>query len=277
MKLLSVCTRLTGILLLFAALSSCHSARQASAPFVGYIEGVRVVKPTEIKQPSNFIGPDILEETQIVEVKQLVETNVEKGGKMTYMAPTWATKKAESGIEVYAASEVLQQAIALKQYAIENGYDTGYAFLVNISLKSGKKRFYVVNLETMSIDNSGLVAHGRGDERFTFDKYFSNTPGSNCTSLGRYKIGKSYEGQFGLAYKLHGLDSTNNNAFKRFVVLHAMGCISYEETKLPICQSEGCPAVAPQFLEEIKPVIDSRKKPMLLWLFDSAGNTLVKK
>lgn len=277
MKLLSLCSRLTGILSLLAVLSSCHSTRRASAPFVGYIEGIRVVKPIEAEQSSKFIGPEIFEETPVVQVKQMVETNVEKGGKMTYMAPTWATKQPEAGIEVYAETEVLKQAVALKQYAIENGYDTGYAFLVNISLKSGKKRFYVVNLETMTIDNSGLVAHGRGDERFTFDKYFSNNPGSNCTSLGRYKIGKSYEGQFGLAYKLHGLDSSNNNAFRRFVVLHAMGCISYEETNVPICQSEGCPAVAPQFLEEIKPVIDSRKKPMLLWLFDSAGSILVKK
>ncbi len=208
--------------------------------------------------------------------KEVVETNIEKGGKMTYMAPVWATKKAESGIDFYADAQVLEQATALKQFGLENAYDTSYAFLVNMSLKSGKKRFYVVDLQTMTIVNSGLAAHGRGEERFTFEKYFSNSPGSNCTSIGRYKIGKSYQGQFGLAYKLHGLDSTNNNAFKRFVVLHAMGCISYDETKLPICQSEGCPAVSPQFLEEIQPLIDSRKKPMLLWVFDSNSGSVSK-
>jgi L,D-transpeptidase catalytic domain len=277
MKLLSLSTRLTGSFMFIAFLCSCNTARQTNSPFVGYIEGIRVVKSADFKKQEDFIGPDAMLESPPVITKQAEETNIEKGGKMTYMAPVWATKQPEMGIELYADAEVLEQAAKLKQYAIENAYDTGYAFLINMSLKSGKKRFYVVNLETMTIANSGLAAHGRGEERFTFNKDFSNNPGSNCTSLGRYKIGKSYEGQFGLAYKLHGLDSTNNNAFKRFVVLHAMGCISYEETKLPICQSEGCPAVAPQFLEEIRPVIDSRKKPMLLWVFDSAANTLVKK
>lgn len=199
--------------------------------------------------------------------------NIEKGGKMVYVPPSYATKKLEIGIEEYGTSALLQQAVTLKKYALENDYDTDYAFLINMSVKSGKKRFYVVNLRTMTIENSALVAHGRGEERFTFDKDFSNNPGSNCTSLGRYKIGKSYTGQFGLAYKLCGLDNSNSNAYKRFVVLHAMGCISYEETDMPICQSEGCPAVAPQFLEEIKPVIDSRTKPMLLWIFASDSKT----
>lgn len=277
MKLLSLSARVTGIAMLISFLCSCNTAKQSTSTFIGYIEGIRVVKSADFKKPEDFIGPDAMLEVPPAITKQVEETNIEKGGKMTYMAPVWATKQSEMGIELYADAEVLEQAAKLKQYAVENTYDTSYAFLINMSVKSGKKRFYVVNLETMTIANSGLVAHGRGEERFTFNKDFSNNPGSNCTSLGRYKIGKSYEGQFGLAYKLHGLDATNNNAFKRFVVLHAMGCISYEETKLPICQSEGCPAVAPQFLEEIKPVIDSRKKPMLLWVFDSAANTLVKK
>lgn len=196
----------------------------------------------------------------------------EKGGSKTYVPPSYTTKKPEKGIEMYADTEVKAQARELKKYAISKGFDTTYAFLVNMNMKSGKKRFFVVNLTTMEIENRSLVSHGRGDERFTFNKKYSNDAGSNCTSVGRYKIGKSYTGQFGLAYRLFGLDASNSNAFKRFVVLHAMGCISYDETDLPICQSEGCPAVAPRFLEEIKPIIDSRKAPMLMWVFSTAEN-----
>jgi L,D-transpeptidase catalytic domain len=262
---------------LFTTLVACRSARQSSLPYIATIEGIRVIRTNSTLPKSNLIFPDttMAKQTAMAE-KEVAETNIEKGGKMTYMAPVWATKKTESGIDFYAEAQVLEQATALRQFALENAYDTGYAFLVNMSLKSGKKRFYVVNLQTMTIVNSGLAAHGRGEERFTFEKSFSNNPGSNCSSIGRYKIGKPYQGQFGLAYKLHGLDSTNNNAFKRFVVLHAMGCISYEETKLPICQSEGCPAVSPRFLEEIQPLIDSRKKPMLLWVFDSTSGSVSK-
>jgi hypothetical protein len=216
MKLLSLSTSLTGSFIFIAFLCSCNTAKQINTPFVGYIEGIRVVKSDDLKVQENFIGPDAMMEALPVETKQVEETNIEKGGKMTYMAPAWAMKQPEMGIELYADDEVLAQAARLKEYAIENSYDTGYAFLINMSLKSGKKRFYVVNLETMTIANSGLVAHGRGEERFTFNKDFSNNPGSNCTSLGRYKIGKSYEGQFGLAYKLHGLDNTT-------IIMHLSG------------------------------------------------------
>ncbi len=259
-------------------LSSCRITRSSTVPFAASIEGVRLVKSTPSQKASNFIGPPSpIPDEPLVVAKGLAGTNVEKGGKTTFVAPKWATKKPEIGIEYYSESEVLKQAKLLKQYAQENDYETSYAFLINMRVKSGKKRFYVVNLETMTIVNSALVAHGRGEERFTFDKDFSNAPGSNCTSLGRYKIGKLYTGQFGLAYRLYGLDNSNNNAYKRFVVLHAMGCISNEETNVPICQSEGCPAVSPQFLQEIQPVIDSRKKPMLLWVFNSAVNMKAKK
>jgi hypothetical protein len=40
-------------------------------------------------------------------------------------------------------------------------------------------------------------------------------PGCGCTALGKYKIGDKYKGRFGTAYKLLGLDSSNNNAFKK--------------------------------------------------------------
>ena len=264
--------RISGILFCITAFCSCGLSKKTTLPFEGYIDGVTVKKPI-----SSFVGPCAMEDDLPAKTKDLSEKNKEKGGKASFVPPSYMMAKPEKGIEVYAEVELLQQANVLKKFAVENNYDTEYAFLVNMSIKSGKKRFYVVNLQTMAIENSSLVAHGRGDERFTFDKEYSNAAGSNCSSLGRYKVGKSYTGQFGLAYKLCGLDNTNSNAYNRFVVLHAMGCISYEETDSPICQSEGCPAIAPQFLEEIKPIIDSREKPMLLWVFDSVKQSKGKK
>src|SRR5690606_10981001 len=97
----------------------------------------------------------------------------------------------------------------------------------------------------------GLVAHGEGNSSYSKFK-FSNKIGSNSTSLGRYKIGESYHGQFGLAYKLYGLDETNSNAFKRYVVLHSHQCVPSEPVApLPICMSQGCPTVSPEFLYKL--------------------------
>jgi len=270
LKNLSLSKHLAGVAMFVALLTSCSTSHRSTVKVTDSIEYSKGIKASIPKQ-HKFIGPPLpIELDPAYASKPWVKPKQEKGGARTYVPPSYATKKPEKGIELYTDAEILAQAIALKKYAKANAYDTTYAFLVNMSLKSGKKRFYVVNLKTMQIENKALVTHGRGDERFTFNKTYSNSAGSNCTSLGRYKIGKSYTGQFGLAFRLYGLDKSNSNASSRFVVLHAMGCISYDETDMPICQSEGCPAVSPQFLAEIKPVIDSRKQPMLLWVFDSA-------
>jgi hypothetical protein len=86
--------------------------------------------------------------------------------------------------------------------------------------------------------------------------------------LGKYKVGYSYNGRFGLAYKLYGLDKTNDKAFERFVVLHSHDCVPETEVKDDICQSDGCPTVSPGFLQYLKPIINASKKPVLLWIYE---------
>ena len=147
-------------------------------------------------------------------------------------------------------------------------YSTRYCFLADMSVASGKKRFFVYNLETDSIEQSGLVTHGSGTDRNGDALFFSNEPGSNCTSLGNYAIGNAYMGRFGLAYKLHGLDKGNSNAFSRFVVLHAHACVPDKEIyPFTICLSLGCPTVSPGFLEVLKKYIEEESKPILLSIY----------
>lgn len=151
----------------------------------------------------------------------------------------------------------------LQEYARANGYNGQCVFMIDMRLPSGQNRFFVYDLHRDSILAQGLVAHGYGADDGRLQ--FSNVPGSNCTSLGRYRIGKSYHGRFGLAYKLHGLDSSNSKAFERFVVLHAHSCVPEQEVApLPICQSQGCPTVAPAFLQLLKKYIENSKAPILL-------------
>lgn len=152
-------------------------------------------------------------------------------------------------------------------YATKHAYNTKYCFLVDMKIQSGSKRFFVYNLEKDSIELSGLVAHGSGNDQISEIK-FSNVPGSLCSSLGKYKIGNAYDGKFGLAYKLYGLDKTNSNAFDRFVVLHSHSCVPDEETAPnPICESWGCPTVAPTFLTQLKSYINRSEKPVLLVIY----------
>lgn len=167
----------------------------------------------------------------------------------------------EKRINTYAAR--------LREYAYAKKYNGTIGFLVDMSIESGKNRFFIVSLEKDSILDQGLVTHGRCNQNWLTGRRYSNTLGGGCTSLGKYKIGQSYQGRFGLAYKLFGLDSTNSNSFKRFVVLHSMKCIPEKETHpFPLCQSDGCPAVAPEFLKKLQRIISLSAKPVILWIYD---------
>jgi hypothetical protein len=53
------------------------------------------------------------------------------------------------------------------------------------------------------------------------------------------------------------------------VVLHAHSCVPDDENApLPICQSNGCPTVSPNFLQTLAAYIDKSKKPVLLWIYE---------
>lgn len=164
--------------------------------------------------------------------------------------------------------KLLAKAQDLKDYAVKNGFNTERCFMMDMSVASGKQRFFIYNFKTGKVEKAGLVTHGSGSITGGEELYFSNVPGSSCTSLGRYKIGNPYQGRFGLAYKLHGLDKTNSKAFERFVVLHGHSCVPADEVHpLPICPSLGCPTVAPEFLKKLSSIIDASNKPVLLSIY----------
>lgn len=172
-----------------------------------------------------------------------------------------------------ASKHVLEKATALRAYAASHHMDTSIAFLVDMNIESGQKRFFVFDFKTNKVVKSGLVTHGRCNRRYLPGRKYSNIAGSGCTSLGHYKIGSKYSGRFGTAYKLHGLDATNSNAFERFVVLHAHDCVPGKEVAPDIiCQSDGCPTVAPEYLEMLSTYIDRAARPVVLEVFDDHKN-----
>ncbi len=154
------------------------------------------------------------------------------------------------------------------QYTKGKGYNTRYQFLIDMRLPSNRKRFFVYDALKDSITDAGLVAHGSCRSRYLENAQFSNIPNGGCSSIGKYKIGNVYQGRFGTAYKLHGLDSANSKAFVRNVVLHACDCVPDEETDASICNSLGCPMVSYNFLNRLSKIIKSSSKPVLLWVFE---------
>lgn len=155
-----------------------------------------------------------------------------------------------------------------KTFVRQKKFNPEFCFLIDMSMPSGQPRFFIYDLVKDSVLQSGLVAHGNCYQEWLEGRKYSNTVGSGCTSLGRYKIGTPYTGMWGYSYKLHGLDSSNNKAFERSVVLHSHRCVPATATDSEICQSNGCPTVAPEFLARIKPMINGSGKPVLLWIYE---------
>lgn len=147
-------------------------------------------------------------------------------------------------------------------------YNSNIAFFLDMKIESGKNRFFVYDLKQNKIGNKGLVGHGIGSETGIPGKLkFSNLKDSHCTSLGKYAIGNSYQGSFGKAYKLYGLDKTNSNAFDRNVVLHEYSKVPFEEQENPICNSYGCPMVNSAFFDVLEKIIDTSPKKIILVIY----------
>lgn len=161
-----------------------------------------------------------------------------------------------------------QKNIAKNFLAKNRTYNQDLVFLLDMRIPSRQFRFFVHDLKKDSIIHKGLVAHGSGSEIDGVDSLiFSNVPNSYQSSLGKYKIGGKYTGNFGKSYKLHGLDTTNSNAFKRYVVLHPYSAVPDEEQNYPIMLSLGCPMVSDNFMKTLYGIIDSSKLDILMVMY----------
>ncbi|HKJ78830.1 MAG TPA: murein L,D-transpeptidase catalytic domain family protein [Prolixibacteraceae bacterium] len=117
--------------------------------------------------------------------------------------------------------------------------------VVDFSLPSTEKRFWVIDLDNNEIMFNDYVAHGRNSGNNIANK-FSNTPNSNSSSLGFYVTAEKYHGKHGLSLRLDGMDKGfNDNARKRAIVLHGAEYANGEFIKKygRLGRSLGCPSV----------------------------------
>ncbi len=176
--------------------------------------------------------------------------------------------------EVKTKDRLKQKAVAAKAYCQKNNMNTDICILIDMKIHSGKKRFFLWDLKGDSIIDSGLCSHGTCGNLDGYDPsktpQFSNTPESHCSSLGKYKVGKRGWSSFGVNfnYKLHGLEKTNSNAYKRYIVFHSWDIGDDEIYPSHIIESYGCPAVSNNFMRKMDKVLKIQKKPVLMWIYN---------
>jgi len=153
--------------------------------------------------------------------------------------------------------------------------NTDFCILIDMSLHSGIKRFFVWDFKTKSIVKKYLVGHGCGSNQWSADgskdnPQFSNEDGSHLSSLGKYKLWGRGHSDWGIniKYLMHGLEETNTNALKRYIVFHSWDRMSDDEV-FPKGSPEGwgCPTVSNNAMKEIDPMIQESGKPVLMWIY----------
>ena len=171
----------------------------------------------------------------------------------------------------------MAQAQILKERARETNYNDSYAFLVDFSIHSGRKRMFLYNLKTGEVEKSFMVAHGEGcGQKNGLPITFSNTPNSLCSSEGMAVIGDRDYSNYGIniKYWLEGLDDTNNNMRRRIVVIHSWkGIPDFSIFPFKIIQSQGCFTVSNNALSYIDNFISQQEnKKILIYAFKKEIN-----
>lgn len=162
------------------------------------------------------------------------------------------------------------------EFCEKEKYNKNYYFLIDLSIHSGKNRFFVYDFTTNKILDKNLVTHGSCDqfeenpkkwEKAKFDKKVD----SHCSMKGKYKIGKRDYSSWGInvKYWLQGLEDSNKNAEKRVVVLHSWNAVANKEIYPKYAPlSWGCPAVSNEFMEKLDLRLQKSDLPVLLWIIE---------
>ena len=129
---------------------------------------------------------------------------------------------------------------------------TGYFVVVDLSLYSGKDRFWLVDLATGAVERH-KVAHGNGSDPDNdgFATLFGNVSGSFKSSLGFYLTGEIYDGTHPHSMRLDGLSvdgspngMANTNVRSRLIVVHEASYVS-DSNSSQQGRSDGCLALDP--------------------------------
>lgn len=174
-------------------------------------------------------------------------------------AEIWKNFSGETSCEVGSCAEEIPTRpleLALNYFKkhkdeFQNQHHLG---IIDMRLSSTVKRLFILNLNNGTY-RSLLVTHGKkSEDKISFAGYFSNTPGSEMSSLGFYKTDVGpYFGKHGESLRLMGLSKTNSNALERGIVIHSADYATQdfinERGRLGL--SQGCPAVSPDDIDYV--------------------------
>ena len=165
-------------------------------------------------------------------------------------------------------SRAKERASKLLEFCRKEGYNTRIALFVDLSRHSGRRRFVAWSFEHNAPLFTAPVSHGSGSQKSHVRSAYarlSNEDGSHLSSVGRALVAERYEGRYGVAYRLDGLDDSNSNLRPRCVVLHGWEhTTSYPIFPLATTGSWGCPVLSRRVMRRVDEILKNESRVVLL-------------
>lgn len=164
-------------------------------------------------------------------------------------------------------SRVTKRANELLAFCKREGYNSRIAILVDLSLHSGRNRFVVWDFEQEKPLLICPVSHGSGSVKSHVRSSYariSNEDGSHLSSVGRAVVAERYEGRYGIAYRLDGLEDSNSNLRPRCVVLHGWEhTTSFPIYPIPTVGSFGCPVLSTKMMARVDEILKNESNVII--------------
>ena len=158
----------------------------------------------------------------------------------------------------------------LCDFCRSNGYNGRVGLLMDLSRHSGLRRFVVWDFEKAKALHKFPASHGSGSPRSHVRSAYaacSNVDGSHLSSLGRALVAERYEGRYGVAYRLDGLDESNSALRQRCGVLHGWQyTTSFAIYPLPTVGSWGCPVLSRRAMKMLDKILQQEQN-VVLWVY----------
>ncbi|PID71376.1 MAG: hypothetical protein CSA39_06530 [Flavobacteriales bacterium] len=173
------------------------------------------------------------------------------------------SKINDNSLNYEAFSHALKGYVQLK----ENGRleNKKYLTVIDMQASVNEERFFIINMETQTIEHKSVVAHGK-NSGLEYAKRFSNRVNSHQSSIGFYKTAETYIGKHGFSMRLDGLERSNSNARKRAIVIHQADYMEqhFMDQNGRMGRSFGCPSLP---AKDYKIIIEKIKEGSCLFIY----------
>lgn len=159
----------------------------------------------------------------------------------------------------------------VRDYCRKFGYNDTYYIICDFGMPSGKKRFYLYNLNSRRRIMSSYCMHGNGGGSTDEKAVFSNKPGSNCSSIGLYALKGIGSHSMKSCIRVTGLDRTNSMARARGLLIHSSRKTTLfdgGQKNIPLGdESHGCFTISAGSLVQLMAIYSlyGKKKRILMW------------